>query len=142
MMPRFDGSELRKTTAGQYALRFLFGALVTTATGWVARAWGPAVGGLFLAFPALLPASLTFVKDEDGRRAAVADARGACLGSVATIMFAVAAWFGSERWFAPVTLGLALVVWVVAGFVLWWVVTRIADFRHAGDSASVELPRE
>jgi hypothetical protein len=139
MMPRFERSELRQTTARQYVLRFVFGAVVTTATGLIARTWGPAIGGLFLAFPALLPASLTFVKDEDGRHAACDDARGACLGAVATIAFAFTVWVGSERWFPPITLGLALAIWIGAGLAQWLVMTRIA--RHARKSSATESPR-
>jgi hypothetical protein len=35
------------------------GGLVTVITGIVAKNWGPVIGGLFLAFPAIFPASAT-----------------------------------------------------------------------------------
>jgi hypothetical protein len=38
-----------------YAIRFVIGGLITTATGLVARKFGPVVGGLFLAYPAIFP---------------------------------------------------------------------------------------
>jgi hypothetical protein len=97
MKPRFDARELRKASISQYLLRFAFGGAVTVATAVIAQAWGPVIGGLFLAFPAVLPASLTFVRNEDGRRAAVDDARGARMGAVALIFFATTVWLMAER---------------------------------------------
>jgi hypothetical protein len=40
----------------QYALRFLFGGIVTAVAGLVAQHFGPVVAGLLLAFPAIFPA--------------------------------------------------------------------------------------
>ena len=73
MTPRLDLSRLRKAHAWELALRFTFGGLVTVGTGLVAHRWGPSIGGLFLAFPSILPASLTLTKRHDGRRDAVDD---------------------------------------------------------------------
>jgi Flp pilus assembly protein TadB len=39
----------------EFALRFLFGGLVCVAAGLIAKEYGPAIGGLFLAFPAIFP---------------------------------------------------------------------------------------
>ena len=64
--------KLRRVAAWEYALRFAAGGAITAITGLIAQRWGPAVGGLFLAFPAILPASLTLVKQHDGRRRALA----------------------------------------------------------------------
>jgi hypothetical protein len=52
-----DLSGLQKTRFGEYAIRFVFGGAVTVATGVIAKKFGPVVGGLFLAFPAIFPAS-------------------------------------------------------------------------------------
>src|ERR671929_74927 len=51
---------------------------------------GPA--GPLLALPAILIASLTLIADDDGIRAAVDDARGAILGAVGLVAFAVVCW--------------------------------------------------
>jgi hypothetical protein len=40
----------------EWAVRFLFGGAVCVAAGLIARRFGPGVGGLFLAFPAIFPA--------------------------------------------------------------------------------------
>jgi hypothetical protein len=39
-----------------------FGGAVTVAAGLIANKWGPGVGGLFLAFPAIFPGSATLVE--------------------------------------------------------------------------------
>ena len=44
---------------------------------------------LFLAFPAILPASLTLVKEHDGRRKTCDDARGSRLGALGMLAFAI-----------------------------------------------------
>jgi hypothetical protein len=45
----------------QYASRSIFGGLATAVAGVIAKEYGPSVGGLFLAFPAIFPASATLI---------------------------------------------------------------------------------
>ena len=111
---------LVQTTPGEWAVRFVLGGIITVCTGLVANAYGPAVGGLFLAFPAILPASLTLVDEHDGRREAADDARGACLGAVGLLAFAAVVWLTGARWQAPVVLATATAAWAVACGVAWW----------------------
>jgi len=89
-----DFSSLRRVRFYEYALRFLLGGLVTLATGLIAHSFGAAIGGLFLAFPAIFPASCTLVEKHEaekkknhglngtvrGRKAAALDSFGAVLG--------------------------------------------------------------
>jgi hypothetical protein len=124
MKPRFDSAELRKTTAKQYFERFVFGGTVTVITGLFAHAWGPMIGGLFLAFPAVLPVSLTHVKDEDGRKAAVEDARGARIGALGLLCFGMVACFGAGRWSAAIALLAALLGWALVSTAVWAFATR------------------
>jgi len=70
----------------------------------IANKWGPGVEGLFLAFPAIFPASATLVEKHEktkktatrldrtirGREAAGLDAADAAIGSIGLIAFAVA----------------------------------------------------
>ena len=49
-------SKIRETKPHEYVLRFVFGGVITAVVGMVGKAFGPAVAGLFLAFPAILPA--------------------------------------------------------------------------------------
>jgi len=54
-------SALKKTKWYEYAVRFLLGGSVTVIAGLLAKYYGPVFGGLFLAFPAIFPASATLV---------------------------------------------------------------------------------
>ena len=96
---KFDA--LRDVHWYEFAVRFALGGAMTVLAGAIASRFGPAVGGLFLAFPAIFPASVTLVekhvrqqKEEKGLRgsrrgkqAAALDARGAALGGLGMIGF-------------------------------------------------------
>jgi len=43
-------------------VRFVLGGAVTLCTGLIAEHWGPVVGGLFLSFPAIFPATVTLIE--------------------------------------------------------------------------------
>src|SRR5579862_4945 len=102
----FDLSALKRTRWYEYALRFFFGGAVTVATGLIAKRYGPVFGGLFLAFPAIFPASATLVEKHErekkqkagivhtmrGREAAAVDAKGAALGAIGLCCFAWLVW--------------------------------------------------
>lgn len=106
MRIRFDLSALARVRWYEYAARFAAGGTMTAAAGLIAKHWGPAIGGVFLAYPAIFPASVTLIEKHErekkrragiapgsrGRKAAALDARGAMMGSVALAIFAVVAW--------------------------------------------------
>lgn len=50
-----DTSSLKEIRPHEYAVRFIFGGLVTLITGLIAQHFGPSIAGLFLAFPAIFP---------------------------------------------------------------------------------------
>lgn len=140
MRIEFDISALRRTRWYEYALRLLFGGSVTVAAGWIAKKYGPVLGGLFLAFPAIFPASATLVQKHEtekkrkagivdnsrGRKAAALDGRGAALGCVALACFAAVVWQLLPRWNVGITLAIALVVWLGIAFFAW----RLSHLRH------------
>ena len=80
-----------------------FGGLITALAGVIAKQFGAAVGGLFLAFPAISPASATLIEETReakegkkglhgaprGREAASMDAGGAAMGSIGLLLFAL-----------------------------------------------------
>jgi len=113
---------IKKPAAWEYVLRFMFGGAVTVCTGLIARRYGPALGGLFLAFPAILPASLTLVKRHDGRACATDDARGARLGALALAAFAAVIAGTAERWPPVLSLGVATAMWLILAITLWAIV--------------------
>jgi len=87
MSVQFDSGRVKKTKPRAYLVRFVFGGTVAAVSGLLTIKFGAAVGALFLAFPAILPASLTLVKTHDGEEAAGDDALGAVAGSLGLIAF-------------------------------------------------------
>jgi hypothetical protein len=128
-----DLSSLKKTNLRGHVVRFVLGGAVTVAAGLIARKWGPVIGGLFLAFPAIFPAGATLIEQHEverkreigrdgrrrGREAAALDALGAASGAMGLAAFAIVLWRflpGHSSWGA---LGLAVAAWVVVSGVLW-----------------------
>lgn len=133
----------------EYAVRFFFGGLITAAAGIIATKYGPGIGGLFLAFPAIFPASATLIEkherehkaekglhgDRRARKAVGADAAGAAMASIALAGFAVIVWQLLPVLPAAAVIVLATLVWLVASGTIWiawkrnWVPHR--GFRRA-----------
>ena len=88
---KLDVGKLAKPPWGALAERFLFGAGVALLAGLVGMRFGPRVGGLFLAFPAILPAALSMIEKKEGKDKADIDALGAVLGSAGMVAFAATA---------------------------------------------------
>ncbi len=119
MKPRFDPSGIKHTKWWEHALRFLFGGVVSTSVALVSHALGPVVGGLLLAFPSIFPASITLVKELDGRAKAVDDARGARLGSLGMMAFAVVIWVAAPVWKPALVLAAATAAWLAVDLGAW-----------------------
>jgi hypothetical protein len=132
MRIQIDLRALTMTKWSEYALRFLFGGAITVITGVLAERYGPEFGGLFLAFPAIFPASATLIEKHEGERkrragipnttrghqAAALDARGATMGSIGLIGFALTTWklvplYGAFALFA------ALAAWLLLSILVW-----------------------
>jgi MFS family permease len=126
-------SSLKQSNFGEHVVRFVLGGAVTVAAGLIALRWGPVIGGLFMAFPAIFPASATLIEQHevkrkreigrDGRRrgrlAAALDALGAALGAMGLAAFAVVLWWflpGHSSWIA---VGLAVAAWALVSGFLW-----------------------
>jgi hypothetical protein len=103
------------------ATRFVFGFTVSVVAGLVTLVAGNRAGGLFLAFPAILPASLTLLDKREGRDAAEVDVSGAVLGGVALVSFAVVSWQLSGRTPLGVSQTLAATAWLVTATTLYLV---------------------
>jgi hypothetical protein len=124
----------------EYVIRFGLGGLTTLVAGIIADIWGPAVGGLFLAFPAILCASATLVEAHERRQkrehgvqghrrgtdAAALETAGAALGSVGLATFALSVWLLVPG-FGIAALGLGSIAWLVVSVTCW----RLRrDVRH------------
>ncbi len=136
MIVRINPSAILRTRWYEYLIRFVLGGAMTAAAGFIALQYGPIIGGLFLAFPAIFPASATLVEKHTrqrkekaglsgarrGKEAAALDAAGAVLGSLGLAGFALVIWLLIES----STLGalvLATAAWL-GGSVLAWLVRR------------------
>ena len=121
-------------------MRFVFGGIVTVLTGLVAKEFGPVIGGLFLAFPAIFPASATLIEKHEaekkrnagivttrrGRQAAALDALGAAMGSIGLAAFALCAWRLISAHNGLSVLIAASILWLVVSVSVWLV--RAAHF--------------
>src|SRR4029077_10211479 len=106
MIVQFKPSALRQTRWYEYLVRFVLGGAMTVVAGLIAARFGPVVGGLFLAFPAIFPASATLIEKHvrvrkekkgllgarRGKEAAALDAAGAALGSFGLAAFGLVIW--------------------------------------------------
>jgi hypothetical protein len=133
MRIRINLGSLRHIKSHEYVARFLLGGAVTVITGLIARQYGPVVGGLFLAFPAIFPAGATLIEKHErekkcragilhtdrGRLAAALDARGAAMGSLALAAFALAIWKLLPRDNSAEILAAALGLWFTVAILLW-----------------------
>jgi hypothetical protein len=124
---------LGRTRWYEYALRFFFGGAITLATGLIAQKYGPAVGGLFLAFPAIFPASATLIEKHEkqkketkglhgiqrGRVVAGLDAAGATMGSFGLLFFGFISWLALPHFHPSIVLLGATLGWLVLSFFVW-----------------------
>jgi len=135
MQIKVDPSVIGQTKWYEYAVRFLFGGLITAFAGIIAKKFGPGIGGLFLAFPAIFPASATLIEKHEkdkkeekglrgnrrGREAASVDAAGSGLGSVGLLVFALIVWQFVPRYSTWIVLMGATVAWMTVSVLIWHV---------------------
>src|SRR5215469_15856729 len=135
---RIHPSALRETRWHEYLIRFVLGGLATVAAGAIANVFGPATGGLFLAFPAIFCASATLIEKHErqrkekaglrgtrrGKEAAALDAAGAALGSIGLLTFGAAIWLLADdlSWWV---LLVATVTWCAVSLLLWSIRRRV-----------------
>lgn len=110
--PSLDAKKARKVSVRHVLLRFGFGAATSAAAGVISVVWGARVAGILLAFPAILAASLTLIADEESRRAAREDARGAVLGAIGLAAFAIVGTLSFGHLPGVLVLALALLAWI------------------------------
>lgn len=125
---------LREGNWRDYGVRFLLGGVATVLTGVIALAFGPLVGGLFLAFPAIMPATATLVEKHEherkkeaglsgsrrGQEVAALETAGASLGSIGLMAFAVVIWLTAPTlsWLSFVA---ACAAWAAVSLLMWFV---------------------
>ncbi len=139
---QFKPSAIKQTKWYEYLIRFIFGGLLTAATGFITKQYGPVIGGLFLALPSIFPASVTLVQthkekqeqkkgetkeesEEEGHRAAGMTAEGTALGAFGLLSFAIIITVFSIRMPPWLVLVLAQTVWLVIAISVWWIFTKV-----------------
>ena len=121
--PQLHPGKVREVRLRDLAIRFFAGAATSVVAALVTLALGDRVGGAFLAFPAILAASLTLIEEEEDGVEAREDARGAVLGGIALAGFAVVAALALPSLPGSIALLLATAAWVliaVGGYAIVW----------------------
>jgi hypothetical protein len=119
--------------------RFVFGGVVTVLAGFVADHYGPVLGGLFLAFPGILPAGVSLVEKHktlrekaegklgtwSARGQASVEAAGASVGTLGLMGFAVVLWQGLPTHNFLFMVLTAAGTWIVVSWLFWWTRERM-----------------
>jgi hypothetical protein len=117
----------------EWILRFVFGGAVCLIAGLIAQRFGPVIGGFFLAFPAIFPASASLVEAHEeqhkarvgfdgtnrGRVVAAIDALGTAMGCIGLAGFAFVFWIWLPRTGLLQTFILASLVWLTLSVGVW-----------------------
>jgi hypothetical protein len=125
LIPRVEPGAIKKHKPTDYLVRFVFGAVIALVAGMIGMKFGPVVGGIFLGFPAILPASLTLIEKKEGKEQASIDSVGAILGAIAMVGFAIAVIVLAGALGVVPSLVIALAVWLVVAFVLYAIVASV-----------------
>lgn len=134
MMVQCKFSAIKGILPHEWIVRFLFGGAVCVLAGLISKKWGPEIGGLFLAFPAIFPAGACLVETHErkhkarvgldgtgrGRTVAGIDAAGAAIGTMGLAAFAVICWLLLPHLSAAAVFALATFAWLVVSIALWW----------------------
>ena len=118
-------SKLRKVKPHELMIRFAFGAAISIVAGVVSLLAGPTAGGMFLAFPAILPATITLIEKKENAAQASLDVQGAVVGALALVIFALVTKEGLERTGSAVSLLVAGGAWTVASILGYLVVEKV-----------------
>jgi Protein of unknown function (DUF3147) len=128
-----DLSGVRQTTFQQFAARFLVGGAITALVGVIGKEFGPGIGGLFLAFPAIFPASATLIEKHErqkkeragmngvkrSREVAGVDAAGAAMGCAGLLAFAFVVYKMLLNYAPWIVLSAAVLIWLAVSVLVW-----------------------
>jgi Protein of unknown function (DUF3147) len=121
--PSLELGKVRGVRVRDISIRFAAGALTSIVSGVLTLAIGARVGGIMLAFPAILGASLTLIEEQEDSAEAREDARGAVIGGGALTLFAGIAALTLGAVAGSIALVLATIAWFAAallGYVIAW----------------------
>ncbi|HEY3831220.1 MAG TPA: nicotinamide-nucleotide amidohydrolase family protein [Acidimicrobiia bacterium] len=116
--------------ARDLAARFAFGFGISVAAGIIVQTAGPVFGGMFLAFPAILPATTTLLERRNGLAQAAADVRGATVGALGMVAFASVAWVLLRRISPGAALAAAMLTWIATCVAIYAVMRAVVHVLH------------
>lgn len=143
MLVKLSTSALRQTRWYEYGVRFLLGGLATVFAGVMSARFGVAIGGLFLALPAIFCASATLIESHQrrtkekaglsgrrrGQQAAALDAAGAGLGSLGLAAFA-ATFYALVAASVIRAFAAAILAWAAVSVSAWWLRRKLRITVH------------
>jgi uncharacterized membrane protein len=155
MMIQAKLDSLKEIKPHEIAMRFLFGGVCTVLAALIAKHFGPATGGLFLAFPAIFPAAASLIdkhereqKQEEGkegtvrgRLAAAVDAAGTAIGCIGLAGFALVVWRELPIQKAGTVLAEALLAWTTLSVAFWLFYKRRIDADDGTGSVQLGAQR-
>lgn len=135
MVVQIKFASLKGIQPHEWLIRFVFGGAICVIAGVVSSHYGPAIGGLLLAFPAIFPAGASLVEAHErkhkarvgldgaqrGRMVAGVEAIGASIGCIALACFAVFCWLWFPHMPTWVVLLGATMIWLLVAAILWWI---------------------
>jgi Protein of unknown function (DUF3147) len=147
----FNPGAVKSTSLRDNLVRFSLGGGITAVAALIASHYGPVIGGLFLAFPAIFPAGATLIEKREklkkqhagydgtnrSRMATALDARGTCLGCLGLLAFAAVVWQMLPAHGLIVTLLVATVAWACVSVLLWWLERALPKKFHSGRLSTV-----
>src|SRR5205085_10684744 len=131
---------LAKMRPQELALRFAFGAAISVVAGLVSLAWGPRAGGMFLAFPAILPATVTLIEKKEGTDEAGHDVAGAFLGAFGLVAFGAVTVWALHRMAVGLALAAAGASWAVVSLGLYLLTESARRRLTGGKGGSARRP--
>jgi hypothetical protein len=151
---RISLSSLREGSWYEYLIRFALGGAATVFTGLISSHYGAAIGGLFLALPAIFCASATLIEKHEirrkrkkgvsgtrrGQEAAALDAAGAALGALGMLAFALVFWWLVERSVSGAFAAGSL-AWLIIAVVAWFVRRKLRFTRKVQSKSGPAMLR-
>lgn len=125
-----DPRQVKEMSWWELGIRILFGGVVAVVAYLVGQKFGPSVAGLFLAFPAIMPASATLVEKHAGKGKAVSMARGTMAGTIGLMALGATVWLLSPRLPAWAALTAATVAWLIVSLGAWAVLEWLMAETH------------
>lgn len=127
--PSVSVGRLRGIKPRDYAIRFIFGGVISVIAALLGKWVNPLYGGVWTGFPAILVASLTLIGKEDGEQQSAQDAEGGVVGALAFIGAAVFIALTLTHISGAASLLLALALWLALAVGLYLLVTRLGWLR-------------